>query len=283
MHRQENKNLKAILIGILLILGVAVFTFLKPYWKNQPTEPTKQPATAKKESLGENRQISAGDLLQKITGNEEVVLWDIRGEEAYKKEHLPQSKNISDSALAAEISRIDPQKKYVLIDDGISGQAAEIIAGVFPGDGFQNITYLTGGFDEWKKGFNPTVSAGDPNYFIDQSKVTYLKSDELKKIMETETDLFLLDLRKSQQFQAGRLKDAQNIFLDELEDRKAEIPLEKKIILYDNDGLWAFQGAVRLYDLGFFNVFALSDGFTAWKQKGYEYVSENFGGTPEKN
>jgi len=54
-----------------------------------------------------------------------------------------------------------------------------------------------------------------------------------------------------------------------LESERNKIPVGKKIILYDKDGLWAFQGAVRLFDMGFFNVFCLSDGLDSWQQKKY--------------
>jgi len=94
----------------------------------------------------------------------------------------------------------------------------------------------------------------------------------LKKIMVEESNLYIVDVRKKGQFDEGHLNGAVNIFLDELENRHAEIPLGKKIILCDNDGMWAFQGAVRLFDMGIMNVFALSDGLNVWKQKGYEIV-----------
>jgi rhodanese-related sulfurtransferase len=57
-----------------------------------------------------------------------------------------------------------------------------------------------------------------------------------------------------------------------LEKRKKDIPIGKKIVLYDNDGLGAFKAGVRLFDMGFFNTFTLSDGLDAWKKKNYELV-----------
>jgi 3-mercaptopyruvate sulfurtransferase SseA len=44
------------------------------------------------------------------------------------------------------------------------------------------------------------------------------------------------------------------------------------VVLYDNNGLWAFMGAVRLYDMGFFNILAMSDGLDGWKSNKFELV-----------
>jgi len=60
--------------------------------------------------------------------------------------------------------------------------------------------------------------------------------------------------------------------LDDLEKEKAKIPLGRKVVLYDNNGLWAFMGAVRLYDMGFFNILAMSDGLEGWKNNKFELV-----------
>jgi hydroxyacylglutathione hydrolase len=137
-------------------------------------------------------------------------------------------------------------------------------------NGISNFSYLKGGFSGWKSGYNATVSEGDPNSFLDQAKVKYISSDELNKIMGTEKNIYLIDLRSNSQFTDGHIKGSANIPLNNLENEENKIPLGKKIVLYDTDGLGAFKGAVRLSDLGFFNVLNLSDGFEVWKKKGFE-------------
>jgi rhodanese-related sulfurtransferase len=143
---------------------------------------------------------------------------------------------------------------------------------ILPQSGFKNVFYLSGGFTEWKDENNGTASAGDPSSFSDQAKVNFIKGDDLKKAIDNNEDLLIIDLRKEAAFSGGHIKNAINIYLGDLEKRRSEIPLGKKVVLVDNDGLWAFQGAVRLFDAGVFNVFALSEGLDAWKQKGYEVV-----------
>ena len=87
--------------------------------------------------------------------------------------------------------------------------------------------------------------------------------------MTKETNLVFIDLRNEKDFQIRHLTGARNIFLESLEEKNKEIPLGKKIILYDKDSFGSFKGAVRLFDLGIFNVSALSDGFETLKEKGF--------------
>jgi len=219
----------------------------------------------------ENRRISAEELLSKINSQELVSLIDIRDEVSFKKEHLLDSQSMLPPDLESFLASFDRNKKYVLI--GNDGQdALEVITRLFSEDNYSNINYLTGGFSGWKQALGSTVNEGDPNSFTDQSKVSYIKSEDLKALLEKESNLLVIDLRKNATFQDGHIEGSMNIFLDDLEKKRAEILPGKKIILTDNNGLWAFQGAVRLFDMGIFNVLALSDGLDGWKSKGFEIV-----------
>ena len=48
-----------------------------------------------------------------------------------------------------------------------------------------------------------------------------------------------------------------------------KIPLTKEIIVYGSTDLQGFQAGVKLYDLNFFAVWVLDDGFLGWKEKGF--------------
>jgi rhodanese-related sulfurtransferase len=148
----------------------------------------------------------------------------------------------------------------------------DLTENVLPKNGINNVYYLAGGFSGWKNQEMTTISGGDPFSITDQAKVSYINSDELKKEIENNGNLYIIDLRKSDAFAEGHIKNATNIYLGDLEARQKEIPLGRKIVLVDNDGLWAFKGAVLLFDMNVFNVFSLSDGLDSWKEKNYEVV-----------
>lgn len=273
MREKTQNNVIAVSIGFFLIVLIAITTIFHPFSSKNETDREAEQRDAALERSAAALKISSGELAGKIQRREKLILLDIRPEAEYVNEHIFNSQNIPLSNVEESLGVMGKDKDYVIIDSAaLSGSVASAMHSL-SGNGFQKVFYLDGGFAAWKAGYHPTISAGNPNSFADQSKVTYIQTDGLKGILETETGLAIIDVRKSSQFGEGHLAGAINIFLDDLEKRKNDIPLGKKIILYDNDGLGAFKAAVRLFDMGFFNVLTLSDGLETWKKKGYETVT----------
>lgn len=271
MRQHEDKqNTVALIVGFGLIILIAIFTIFKPFSHTGNNKEQNNSSQLSQESSSA-KQISSEDLLKKIQAKELVDIIDVRSSDEFQKEHILDSRNIPADNFTANFENLDKNKKYAILDDG-SDNVGLTLAGSMAQNGFSEVYCLTGGFLTWKNKLNPTVSAGDPNSFVDQSKVNYLNSDQLKAMMQAESNLYIIDVRKNDAFAQGHLKNAVNIFLDDLEKKRNNIPIGKKIILYDSDGLWAFQGAVRLFDMNILNVSALSDGFNAWTQKGFETV-----------
>lgn len=274
MEKKEKINILVISIGVLLIFLIGLFVVLKPFIgkkNNATSESISDPEYIS--DLKKAKKITSEDLRKKILTEKNTAIIDIRDEFSFAQEHIPDSVNIPYPNVQDSLVSLDKTKTYVLIDDGSSFQAASLAGGPFTKNDFLNVFYLSGGFPAWKNKINLIISNGDPNSFVDQSKVTYINSDDLKKIIETENNFYVLDVREKNQFNSGHIKNATNIFLDDLEKRRAEIPHGKKILVYDDTTLMAFQAGVRLFDLGFFNVKVLSDGLTTWKEKGYEIVN----------
>jgi len=272
MKKNKNSNLIALAIGLFLIILIALVTIFRPSTLKKSDLTTVNPQNAIIEKLKNASKISSSDLAKKISGGEDMTLVDIRSEEMFASEHLLNSINVPLAKINDEMGALNKEKAYVIVDSGSTLGSVASTVGTLSDAGFKNILYLDGGLDAWKLNYNPTISGGDPNSFTDQSKVSYIQTDKLRELLKTEKNLAIIDVRKSGQFNEGHIKDAVNIFLDDLEKRKNDIPLGKKIILYDNDGLWAFKAATRLFDMGFFNTLALSDGLNSWKQKNYEIV-----------
>jgi rhodanese-related sulfurtransferase len=216
--------------------------------------------------------MEAQDLMDKITNGADINVIDVRDTASFQQEHIVDSQNIPLADFSDAVSTLDKNKTYVLFDQSEDPTLVALVQNILAKNGYDKIYYLSGGFSNWKTLDLPAVADGDPQSFTDQSKVNYIKSDDLKKTIDSGENLYIIDLRTSNEYSGGHIKNAVNIYLGDLEKRRGEIPLGKKVILVDNDGLWAFKGAVRLFDTGTFNVFALSDGLNAWQQKGYEMV-----------
>ncbi|PIR73515.1 MAG: hypothetical protein COU40_02130 [Candidatus Moranbacteria bacterium CG10_big_fil_rev_8_21_14_0_10_35_21] len=268
MQQEKNQSSLLLTIGIFLILLVAAITVFRSF-KNPPPSNQTTSSQNKSSQTESKKSISPEELSKKIQNREPLSIIDIRFPEEFQKEHLVGAKNYDLEAIGENLDQLSKNQTLVIIDqDGISTAKnfAEII---LPAGDLNNAVYLTGGFIAWKNQFYSTISDGDPNSFVDQSKVSYLSSEALKELMTKETNLVFIDLRNEKDFQIRHLTGARNIFLESLEEKNKEIPLGKKIILYDKDSFGSFKGAVRLFDLGIFNVSALSDGFETLKEKGF--------------
>ena len=270
MQQQKNKNIIALGVGFGLIILIALITIWKPFAPKNGNNKQNESFQISK-NMAAVKQISSEELSAKLRNKDPLSVIDVRSGDEFKQEHILDSQNIPADNFDSDSSALDGNNNYAIVDDG-SDNTGLVLAGNLVQKEFKNVYYLTGGFLAWKNKINPTVSTGDPNSFVDQSKVNYINSDKLKEIMQSDNNLYIIDVRKSDAFAQGHLKGSDNIFLDDLEKRRHEIPVGKKIILYDSNGLWAFQGAVRLFDMSILNVSALSDGFDSWKQKGFEMI-----------
>src|SRR5665647_64551 len=242
-NEEKNKQyLTAGFIGFFLILVVALVTIFRSNLSSKENlAEIKSMDSSGEVSAVEKQAIEAKDLMQKIIQKENMVILDIRSTEEYRKEHLADSLNIPFVNLEESVASLPKDKTYILLDDDYAESSLLAIQRLSENE-ITNTFYLKGGFSGWKAQYNPTISSGDPNSFVDQSKVKYIKSDKLKELLTQDPKLLIIDVRSAEAFQVGHIKGAVNIFLEDLEKNKTKIPMSQKIVLYDNDGLWAFMG-----------------------------------------
>ena len=204
-----------------------------------------------------------------LANGENLALLDIRTPEEFQISHLQNSVNMPLATIEANLPNFKKEATYILIDNSNTLELLDMAGNIFPKNGLTNTFYLQGGIVDWKNNFAPLISEGDPNSISDQAKVSYISSDKLKQTMDKESNLLIIDVRQKSNYVEGHIKGAINIFLGDIEGKINEIPLGKKIIVYDDDTISAFQATVRLSDLGRANTFSLSDGFGKWKEKNY--------------
>ena len=80
------------------------------------------------------------------------------------------------------------------------------------------------------------------------------------------TDALLLDLRPVEEYEAGHLPKALNLPIDEFEQKKAQLPKEKTIIVYCRGRQcgYANLAAKDLQSLGY-SIYSLNRSFADWK------------------
>jgi rhodanese-related sulfurtransferase len=266
---KKNDSVFALGIGFILIV-LTIFVFII---RSAPSKESSGVDSGKDtKEIKKGMPISSADLLRRISSKEKITIIDVRSNEIFLMEHILDAKNITASNFENYFKNADKKTTYVIIDS--SGNESSQLSYKFSKDfGIPNVYYLENGFDFWKSQLNPTIKEGDPTSLSDQSKVKYIKSDELKKFVDEENmQIKILDIRKQQTFSEGHIKNSVNVSSDQLEEKRSELPRGKNLIVVDTDGIGAFKAAVKLFDMGFFNILVLSDGLNAWKQKGFEFV-----------
>lgn len=221
------------------------------------------------------RSLSASELKKRLNSQEKIELLDVRSVSSFNQEHMPNSRHTDDREIEKmESADGNKDQTIVLIGLGNSDLSVKQYHQVLSEAGYINVYLLSGGFDAWKTDNQNTVSEGDPTSFSDRAKIDYLSPDALKAIQEKSAgSMFLIDVRPSADYSKEHIAGATNIPLSELESRKKDIPLSRKLIVYGNGNLDSFQGGVRLFDLGFPNCRTLQDGFESWKAKGFPVIS----------
>lgn len=115
----------------------------------------------------------------------------------------------------------------------------------------------------------PYSSAKDPvnmagfvaeNILLKRLRIFYW--NELTNIKSTD---ILLDVRRKDEYDAGKIEQAINVPVDELRSRLDEIPKDKNIFIYCEAGLRGYLAQRILVQSGFKNVSNLSGGYQLWR------------------
>lgn len=254
MPTPDTRDIRALIIGGVLIMAVGGYFISRTIFFSENN--ANIPAT-QKQKMSQNVPLVSPDVLsQKIHQGENIRLIDARSPESFEREHLPKSISAPLSTLAALPE--DEKTLSVIILSGDDDQALEVATNILENTSISYV-FLKGGFSAWKESGYPTVSVGDPNSFLDQSKVSYISPDDLKKIFqENPSAISLLDVQEPEQYATRHIKGAINIPLKQLEKRIGEVSSGKIIVVYGENELASFQGGVRLFDLNIFTARTLT-------------------------
>lgn len=250
-YRDTARDKRALLIGALLILSIGAYFIGKNLFFTA-ADTVRTAATVVSDEPEGVPTVTPDILLQKIHDGERLAMLDIRGAEPFALGHIAHSLSVPISSLG---NYFPAQGETVIIifsehDPDVFDAAKNIMGG-------KSFAYffLAGGFEGWQAQNAPVVSVGDPNSFLDQSKVNYIKIEEYKKSLDQQVPPpFVLDVQTEDTFKKKHLKGAVNIPLDLLEKRVGEIPAGRQIIVYGENSFASFQGGVRLSDLGIFTA-----------------------------
>ena len=81
-----------------------------------------------------------------------------------------------------------------------------------------------------------------------------------------------IDVRTPEEYSESHIEGSILIPLQQLEQRLAEVPKEKRVYLYCRSGRRSVEAAGILVKTGFNNIENIEGGITAWKSAGYPTV-----------
>jgi len=110
------------------------------------------------------------------------------------------------------------------------------------------------------QGFCGIIAAATP-------AVPTMTVHELKELREAGDNHFLLDVREPHEQSISRIEGAVLIPLGELENRTAELPRDKRILVHCKSGGRSARAVSLLREEGFENVWNISGGIIAWARE----------------
>ena len=106
------------------------------------------------------------------------------------------------------------------------------------------------------------------------ASITNVTADEVYKMLSSNKDYFILDVRSKEEFDSGHIEGAYLIPVSELENRLAELSKDKPIIVYCRSGNRSTSAVNILLEKGFKEIFNMTGGITEWQSKGFPVIVE---------
>ncbi|MGH7817474.1 MAG: rhodanese-like domain-containing protein, partial [Candidatus Binatia bacterium] len=204
------------------------------------------------------------------------AVFDVRERGEYNEGQIPNATSLPRSQIEFRIADLMPGRKIpiVVYDDG--GKRAELALGTMAELGFAQVSILDGGLEAWQKAGRDTVSgvnvpskAFGERLYHDRS-VPDLSADELKGLIESNTDLTILDVRTPEEYARFCIPGGLNIPGGDLILWAEELRRKPTVIVNCAGRTRSIIGTAALRRLGLTNVRALRNGSMGWVLAGFE-------------
>ncbi len=85
-------------------------------------------------------------------------------------------------------------------------------------------------------------------------------------------DVFILDVRTQEEYNAGHIRNSTLIPVQDLSKRLNEVPRDRDILVYCRTGGRSTAASEILANNGFTRIYNMKGGITEWTKAGYEVV-----------
>ena len=103
-------------------------------------------------------------------------------------------------------------------------------------------------------------------------QVTVISPQEMRESLNEDRLLQLLDVRTTEEYEVGHLRDSQNICVtdSDFKEKAAKLDKNKPVYVYCKKGGRSAKAAKILTEMGFKEIYDLDGGITAWDEAGLE-------------
>ncbi len=118
-----------------------------------------------------------------------------------------------------------------------------------------------------------TVSYRTDAQVPDSLKYRSVDPEDFLTLIRLKENVVVIDVSLPREFRKERIEGAVNIPLAKIEKRcRKYLSGQPVILLYCSNGFRSEQAAIKLYDLGFREIYSLRGGLWAWKKRGITTV-----------
>ncbi|MGE0358540.1 MAG: rhodanese-like domain-containing protein [Burkholderiales bacterium] len=192
------------------------------------------------------------------------VLVDARPAAQASAGFIPGAVAIAPAQVKAALAKFPAKslKPPVMVYDAGDGKAAMEVAAAITKAGYPNVTVVTGGFDGWKAAGYPaaTGSLATQVAYVPKPRPGDIGIEAFRKLaQQTPADTLILDVRNTDEANAGMIKGAKLIPDEDLLARLGELPKDKRIVAHCSTGVRAEMSYHKLKDKGFKAAFVKGD------------------------
>ena len=165
----------------------------------------------------------------------------------------------------------------VMVYDQNSAGDAVAVAKALVKAGFKKVSVVNGGFSAWQSaGFAAESGAlAAKAVYVPKPRPGEINIDEFKKYADKlPANVMIVDVRNTDEGNAGMLKTAKLIPAEEIKERAAEIPKDKLVVTHCSTGIRAEMAYHALRELGYTNVKFVNAKLEFEKNGNYKIVKE---------
>jgi rhodanese-related sulfurtransferase/plastocyanin len=194
-----------------------------------------------------------------------AVFVDARPEINATAGHIIGAVNVPPAAVKGVLKSLpDPKLKApIVVYDARGGTDAVAVAREFIKAGQSNVQVMNGGLVGWQAAGNP-IEAGVPAAkqvaYVPKPRPGSLPADQFSKLARaTPSEVLILDVRNTDEANAGMIKGALLIPDEELAARMGEVPKNKQIVTHCATGVRAEMAYHKLKEAGYNAAFLNAD------------------------